>query len=108
MRPPIRFGPGIVCPPGYLCIPGMEPIKLPDVEPDVQDVLEIPLELPPTQPMPPMGQPGGYFLPSWPEPESWVQGTYGPPDRRHWSYPVWSDGLLPTDPGYVMYPFPKE
>jgi len=103
MRPPIRFGPGIVCPPGYLCIPGMEPIKLPDVQgtPDIVDFL--PDELGPTPPQPPMGQPGGEFLPSWPQPDSMVGGP-----NRGWLYPVWSDGLLPTDPGYVMYPFPKE
>jgi len=34
---PVVFQPGAVCPVGYLCIPGMEPMKLPDVQPD--DVL---------------------------------------------------------------------
>ena len=34
---PVVFAPGAVCPVGYLCIPGMEPMKLPDVQPD--DVL---------------------------------------------------------------------
>ena len=33
---PVVFQPGAVCPVGYLCIPGMEPMKLPDVQPDIQ------------------------------------------------------------------------
>ena len=36
MSRPVVFRPGAVCPEGYLCIPGMEPIKLPDVQPDVE------------------------------------------------------------------------
>jgi len=41
MRPPIRFGPGIVCPPGYLCIAGQEPIKLPE-DPGEPDQVQYP------------------------------------------------------------------
>ena len=29
---PVVFQPGATCPTGYLCIPGMEPIKLPAVQ----------------------------------------------------------------------------
>ena len=29
---PVVFQPGATCPTGYLCIPGMEPIKLPNVQ----------------------------------------------------------------------------
>ena len=98
---PVVFQPGATCPTGYLCITGMAPIKLPDI------VDFLPDELGPTPPpepsQPPMGQPGGEFLPSWPQPDSMVEGP-----NRGWLYPVWPDGLTPTDPGYIMYPFPTE
>ena len=36
---PVVFQPGAVCPVGYLCIPGMEPMKLPDVQGAPDDVI---------------------------------------------------------------------
>ena len=64
---PVVFAPGAVCPVGYLCIPGMEPMKLPDVQPDIQSVPDDPGEpdvqgfpddvIPPTLPYLPIDQP---------------------------------------------------
>ena len=49
---PVVFRPGAVCPEGYLCIPGMEPIQLPDVQPDIPDIPDVPVEpsMPPLVP----------------------------------------------------------
>ena len=55
---PVIFQPGATCPTGYLCIAGMEPIKLPDDpgEPDVQGPPDDPvMPLPPLEP--PIDQP---------------------------------------------------
>tara|TARA_R110002020_G_scaffold279882_1_gene495692 strand:- start:33 stop:800 length:768 start_codon:yes stop_codon:yes gene_type:complete len=54
---PVIFQPGAICPTGYLCIDGMEPIKLPD-DPDEPDVQNIPDDvIPPTLPDLPVDQP---------------------------------------------------
>jgi hypothetical protein len=72
---PVVFQPGATCPTGYLCIPGREPIKLPDVQGTPEDTSE---------PAPPMfinedyvyknqfpiafqgaGSAGGYWHPSY-------------------------------------------
>jgi hypothetical protein len=50
---PVVFQPGATCPTGYLCIPGMEPIKLPS-EPDVQTMPDD--VIPPTLPDLPIDQ----------------------------------------------------
>ena len=46
---PVVFQPGATCPTGYLCIPGMEPIKLPDIQGDTSGLGD-----PPQPVMPPL------------------------------------------------------
>ena len=48
--PPIIFREGAVCPTGYLCVPGIPPVKLPDVQgqqdmpPNLSDILKAGLD----------------------------------------------------------------